>query len=73
MPTTKANLGSIKSELDAVVNEATSVADLVEKYASTVQRISSYVPGGSQLTAVLGLVGVIDKALHELQAVLKAV
>jgi hypothetical protein len=68
------DLGKIKSELDSVVNEATSVLDLVEKYAATVQKIANLVPGiGPELSSVLGLVDVVDKALHELQNVLKSV
>lgn len=66
------DLGSIKNELDTIVNDATSVADLVEKYSATVQKFAGLIPGvGTDVSAAVGLVNVIDKALHELQSVLK--
>jgi hypothetical protein len=65
-------LGSVESELDAVVSEATTFADLASKYATAAGKLASDLPGslGSDATEVVGLINDVDKALNALKAAL---
>lgn len=72
MPET-VSVGGIKSELDKVVGEATSLVDLVDKYASVLQKYAGLIPGvGSELALLVGPLHGLDSALHVLQNLLKA-
>lgn len=65
------NLGSLKTELEAVVNEATSLADLADKWADRVRPFVSGIPGvGTEAAAVVSVLDALDKALHEAKSVL---
>jgi ABC-type transporter Mla subunit MlaD len=67
------NLSTLKSELDAVVNEATSVVDLVDKYAATAAKFASFVPGvGAEAQVVVKVIDDLDKALHAVKNVVNA-
>jgi hypothetical protein len=64
------NLSALKSEIEAVVKEATSIADLVDKYAQVLKSV----PGiGVTLAPELAVLDELDKALHAAQAVLASI
>jgi hypothetical protein len=63
----------IKTELDAIINEATSFADVVNKYAQLAGNVAADVPGvGPEAETVVTVIGDLDKALHDAQSVLGA-
>jgi hypothetical protein len=67
------NLSTLKTELDAIVNEATSVVDLVDKYAATAAKFASFIPGvGPEAQVVVTLLNDLDKALHAVKNVVDA-
>lgn len=71
MPTL--DLGNLKAELDSVVNEATSVVDLVDKYADILGKFGGDIPGaGPDVALAVKALDDLDKALHVVQNVLNA-
>jgi hypothetical protein len=68
------DLSNLKSELDSVVNEATNLVDLVDKYAATAAKFASFIPGvGAEAEVVVTVLNDLDKALHEAKTVLDAI
>lgn len=65
------DLNSLKTEAEAVVNEATSLVDLADKWANRVRPLLVAVPGvGSEAATVISVLDMLDKALHEAKSVL---
>jgi hypothetical protein len=65
------NLSSLKSEAEAVVNEATTLADLADLWAKRVRPLIAVVPGvGPEAGVIITVIDDLDKALHEAKSVL---
>ena len=65
------NIASLKNEVEAVVNEATNIVDLADKWADRVRPFLSAVPTvGPEAEAVVNVLDMLDKALHEAKSVL---
>lgn len=65
------NISTIKNEVDAAVNKATSLVDLCDKYADLAAKYADAVPGvGAEVQTVVTVLDDLDKALHEAQSVL---
>lgn len=65
------DLNSLKTEAEAVVNEATSLVDLADKWANRVRPLLVAVPGvGTEAATVISVLDMLDKALHEAKSVL---
>jgi hypothetical protein len=66
------SLTDIKTELDGLVNEATSFADVVDKYADLASKFAGDIPEvGPEVADVVKVIDALDKALHDAQAVLE--
>ena len=65
------NLSSLKAEAEAVVNEATTLADLADLWAQRVRPLLVDVPGvGPEAGTIVTVIHDLDKALHEAKSVL---
>lgn len=68
------NLVDLKNELNTVVNEATSVVDLVDKYADIFAKFGGAIPGaGPDVAEAVKLLDELDRVLHGLQNVLASI
>jgi len=68
------DISAIRAEVDAAVNEAVHLADLVTKYADFAARFGGAIPGaGAEVQAAVKAIDEADKALHVLQNALNAV
>lgn len=67
------DITGILTKLDAVVGEAVSVADLIEKYSTTIAEIADLIPGaGPEVAKLLPILETVDKGLHDLQNALSS-
>lgn len=67
------DLNSLKSEAESVVNEATTLVDLADKWADRIRPLLVAVPGvGAEAEVVVKVLDELDKALHEAKNVLGA-
>lgn len=67
------DISSLKTEAESVVNEATSLVDLADKWADRVRPLLAAVPGvGAEAETVVTVLDELDKALHEAKNVLAA-
>ena len=67
------DISSLKTEAEAVVNEAVNVVDLADKWADRVRPLLAAVPGvGAEAATVVSVLDALDKALHEAKNVLAA-
>ena len=65
------DISSLKTEAEAVINEATSLVDLADKWADRVRPLLVAVPGvGTEAATVVSVLDALDKALHEAKNVL---
>lgn len=65
------DISSLKTEAQAVVNEATSLVDLADKWADRIRPLLLAVPGvGAEAATVVSVLDMLDKALHEAKNVL---
>jgi hypothetical protein len=65
------NLSSLKNEAASVVNEATNLADLADKWADRIRPLLVAVPGvGTEAATVVSVLDELDKALHEAKNIL---
>lgn len=68
------DINSLKSEAEAVVNEAVSLVDLADKWANRIRPFLSAVPGvGTQAETVVKVLDELDKVLHEAKNVLSSI
>jgi hypothetical protein len=67
------NIASLKAEAEAVVNEATSLVDLADKWADRIRPFLVAVPSiGPEAAAAVAVLDELDKVLHEAKTVLNA-
>lgn len=65
------NLTALEGELDKVVSEATTFADLADKYAHIVAGFAGNIPVvGPEVAPLVAVLDVVDKALNALKATL---
>jgi hypothetical protein len=63
------NLADLKTDLDEAVDDATTFADLVDKYAAAISQFSGAFPGAApEIQAAATAIDNLDKALHAVQA-----
>jgi hypothetical protein len=67
------NISALKAEAEAVVNEATSIVDLADKWAQRVRPLLVDVPTvGPYADTLITVLDDLDKVLHEAKTVLNA-
>jgi hypothetical protein len=67
------NLASLKAEAEAVVNEATTIADLADTWAKRLRPLIAGLPTvGPEVDAIVAVIDGLDKALHEAKSVLSS-
>lgn len=68
------DLSTITAEAKAVVNEATSVVDLADKWADRVRPLVVDIPSiGTEAEAAITVLDNLDRALHEAKTILDAI
>jgi hypothetical protein len=67
------DLSALKAEAEAVVNEATTLADLADTWAKRLRPFIANLPTvGPEADAIVAVIDGVDKALHEAKSVLAA-
>jgi hypothetical protein len=65
------SIDTIKADLDKYVSEATSVVDLVDKYADALVKYADLIPGaGPEIQTLVGYLDTATKALNDLKSAL---
>lgn len=68
------DLSAITAEAKAVVDEATGIADLADKWADRVRPLVADIPSiGTEADAAIAVLDNLDKALHEAKTILDAI